>query len=67
MRQQYEADAEADAAGDSGPRQRRDYSLKEGQTIRIALPDKVGNALSFAQCSLFASHWTTITTHIPGE
>ena len=41
MRQQYEADAEAEAGGDSGPRQQRDYSLKEGQTLHIALPDKV--------------------------
>ena len=41
MRRQYEADADAEAGGDSGPRQQRDYSLKEGQTLHIALPDKV--------------------------
>ena len=41
MRQQYEADTRGFAEDGSGPRQQRDYSLKEGQTLRIALPDKV--------------------------
>ena len=41
MRQQYEADSAVDAGGESGVRQQRDYSLKEGETMRIALPDKV--------------------------
>jgi hypothetical protein len=41
MRQQYEADTSGGAEDGSGPRQQRDYSLKEGQTLRIALPDKV--------------------------
>ena len=40
MRLQYEADTSGEAA-DGGPRQQRDYSLKDGQTLRIALPDKV--------------------------
>ena len=41
MRQQYEADTSRKAGDGSGPRQQRDYSLKEGQTLRIALPDTV--------------------------
>lgn len=41
MRQHYEADTSGDGDEGAGPRQQRDYSLKEGQTLRIALPDKV--------------------------
>ncbi len=42
MRQQYEADTAGDDSEDgAGPRQQRDYSLKDGQTLHIALPDKV--------------------------
>ena len=41
MRQQYEADTGGEGEDGAGTRQQRDYSLKKGQTLHIALPDKV--------------------------
>ncbi len=41
MRQQYEADTNGESEDGAGPRQQRDYRLQEGQTLHIALPDKV--------------------------
>lgn len=52
MRQQYEADSAVDAGGESGMRQQRDYSLKEGETMRIALPDKVHPSPPHPPCIL---------------
>ena len=47
MRRQYEADAanENGASGGGAPRLQRDYSLKEGQTLRVELPQKVSMGL----------------------
>ena len=49
MRQQYEADTGGEGEDGAGPRQQRDYSLKEGQTLHIALPEKVGTLLCTLQ------------------
>ena len=49
MRQQYESDTSGGGEDGAGPRQQRDYRLQEGQTLHIALPDKVSvNAMAAA-------------------